>query len=202
MKKSKYESYMIVQNEGFLLQNRVNSRESMKEIEMMFGPFLADEVEFYREVLTRDSNQIINEFQRTLVQNLFLKYFGEPQAFKTIKSDDFIKLMIASKRILSAHGMVILPYVISSKIKSIQNRKNVNKKESIKLDSDELFAKIMMAYKSKSIREFIMSVYATIISSEFLIIDYDDSFVNGKTLPIMTDIALKEINEFIMLIIS
>lgn len=198
----KYESYLVVQNEGFLIQNRVNSKESMKEICMRFGPFINDEVQYYRYVLTSDGGDVRNTFQQTLISNLFFKYFGEPASFRNINSDDYIKLMIAAKRLLITNGMIILPYVISSKINTIQNRKSINKKEFVKLEADPSFSKIMQMYQSAKIREFIISLYATIISSEFCAIDFFDNEVDGKIIPIISDIIFTEINNYIILVNS
>ena len=46
-------------------------------IELMYGPFSDDEIDFYINKLSKDGTFTINSFQEDLVFNLFYKYFGE-----------------------------------------------------------------------------------------------------------------------------
>ena len=73
----KFESQLSKQDEGLYLQNKVNCEETMKMIELMYGPFSDDEIDFYINKLSKDGTFTINSFQEDLVFNLFYKYFGE-----------------------------------------------------------------------------------------------------------------------------
>lgn len=195
----KFESYQITQNEGILLQNNVNSIYTMKQIDYLYGPFSDEEISFYHKSLSKDGANPMNDFQKILISNLFFKYFGEPVSFKSINILDYIKLMIAGRRLLIANNMVILPYIFSSKVANIQNRKNVNKKESIKLTASPYFEQVMLKYQSTRMREFIMSVIATILSSEFTIIDFEDETLHGRTIDVIPDIIFEELLMYILI---
>jgi hypothetical protein len=83
---------------------------------MLYGPFDQDEINFYKESLGEDDKPVINSFQKDLIFNLFYKYFGDTQSINVINMDDYIKLMIAARRLLEANGLVVLPYIISGKV--------------------------------------------------------------------------------------
>ena len=170
-------------------------------IEMKFGPFNIDEIAFYKKNLSDSSYRpVINEFQKTLVFNLFYKYFGDPQSTKAINLDDYIKLIISSKKILEANSLVILPYIISSKIVRLASRRNINKKELIKLESSELWEKVKEKYKSEKIEKYIQNIIAQILTSEFQIIDYNDRDLNGKTIDVIPELIIEEVLLYILLI--
>ena len=173
----------------------------MQMIEMKFGPFNIDEIAFYKKNLSDSSYRpVINEFQKTLVFNLFYKYFGDPQSTKAINLDDYIKLIISSKKILEANSLVILPYIISSKIVRLASRRNINKKELIKLESSELWEKVKEKYKSEKIEKYIQNIIAQILTSEFQIIDYNDKDLNGKTIDVIPELIIEEVLLYILLI--
>lgn len=115
---------------------------------------------------------------------------------------DYIKLMLASKRILLAHNMKVLPYIISGKIKRFQTKKNVNKKEMEKLESSKYIDKIMEKYRNKKILNDIQYIIASILSSEFIIIDYDNREIDGKIIDCvrLADFIMEEVLMFVMLI--
>lgn len=191
----KFESYLTKQDESLYIQNKVNCEETMKKIEMMFGPFNQDEIDFY--VKNVDS---MNGFQKDLIFNLFYKYFGDPVSIKSINNIQYVKLLIAAKRILQVNHMVILPYIISSKINRLVTRKNLNKKEYIKITSSSLYQFIKDKYKSEKIEKHILSLIATILSSDFEILEFYDPELNGKPVEIIPDILCEEILLYINLI--
>ena len=51
--------------------------DAMRQIEMMYGPFDPDLVQFYKKRLSDGCTCTVNSFQRDLVFNLFFKYFGD-----------------------------------------------------------------------------------------------------------------------------
>ena len=78
----------------------------------MYGPFSDEEINYYMERLEENGGDtIINSFQRGLIFNLFYKYFGDPTSIKDINKVEYVKLMIAASKELSANNMIILPYI-------------------------------------------------------------------------------------------
>ena len=108
--------------------------------------------------------------------------------------------MLAASRELLTNGMVILPYIISSNVTKFQQRKSLNKKESLKLESCALYSHVKEKYKSDRIDKEILQWIATIISSEFKIIAYNNPELDGKIISNVPDSICEEICMFILLI--
>lgn len=201
MKGAKYESFLVKQNESLFLQNKANAEQTMKQITQLFGPFSDEEVNYYLQRLEEnDSDTIINTFQKNLIFNLFYKYFGDPVSIKSINKVDYVKLMIAASRELAANNMVILPYIISSRVIKLQQRKSLNKKESVKLESSALHQVVKDKYKSEKIDKLILSIIATIISSEFEIIDFHDKDADRKIISNVPESICEEVYMYATLI--
>lgn len=196
----KFESYLTKQDEALYLQNKVNCEATMKYLEGIYGPFDQNEIEFYIRELASDNKVVINSFQKELVFNLFYKYFGDPMSIKAINRDDYIKLVIIAKKLLQANNMIILPYIISSKINRLVLRKNINKKESTKLESSPYYPYIINKYKNEKIEKQILSIIATILSSEFKIVDYEEVEIHGKIVEVSPEMISEEVLMYISLI--
>lgn len=197
----RYESFLNKQNESLYLQNKANCDQTMKSIEYIYGPFPQEEIDYYISRLEENGGDtIINSFQKNLIFNLFYKYFGDPLSINNINKVDYVKLMIAASRELSANNMVILPYIISSRVTKLQQRKSLNKKESIKLESSTMYQTIKDKYKSEKIDKIILSIIATIISSEFEIIDFYDKDADRKIISNVPDSICEEVYMFVSLI--
>ena len=193
----KFESTLVKQSEAKYLQVKVNCRDTMQIIENMFGPFDQDEIDFYRSQMKG-----INEFQRQLIFNLFYKYFGDSVSINDINNkNDYIKLMIIAKRMLLESGMIMLPYIISGKLENMVGRKSVNKKEQVQVESSDNYKLVVEKYKNDKIsKKRVLSTIATIISSDFSIIDYHNPDINGKKIDIIPDIVIEEILIYILMI--
>ena len=100
-----------------------------------------------------------------MVGYLFFKEFGDPISLNTINQTDYIKLIIAGKRLLLHSGMVILPYIISSRVTRTATRKNVNKKELIRLESSELYNQAKAKYNNPKMEQRILEIIGKVISS-------------------------------------
>lgn len=188
----KFESYLIKQNDLLYLLNQTSATETVKQIESMYGPFSNSEIDFYIRRLEDDQGNIINNFQKTLIFYLFDKYFGDPKCAYSINKIDYVKLMIAAFRQLEANNMVVLPYIISSRVEKIVSRKSINKKELERLQSSRYYDMVKNKYNNdKKIETIILSMIATILSSEFRIIDYHNPNLDGKI------IDKKDIPEYI-----
>lgn len=198
----KFESYLTKTDEALYLQNKVACEETMKSIELMYGPFSAEEIDFYTKRLMSDNGSVINEFQKGLVFNLFYKYFGDPQTINSINRNDYIKLVISAKRLLIAHNMVVLPYIISGKLERLQNKKTINKREQLRLEKSPYYEEINEKYNNEKIILYILSLIGTILASKFQIVDYDIKEIDGKILDKekVPDLICEEVQMYVTLI--
>ena len=117
-----------------------------------------------------------------------------------INLDDYVTLIIAAKRILEASGMVLLPYILSSKVIRLASRKSINKKELTKLESSPLWAQIKHKYRNEKIEKHILSIIAIILSSEFEIIDPEDLELNGQRITVIPELICEEVLMYISLV--
>lgn len=198
----KYESYLTKTNEALVLQNRCACRETMKAIELMYGPFSQENINFYTQRLMDENGSVINEFQKGLVFNLFYKYFKDTQTLNSINRIDYIKLIIAAKRLLQANNMVVLPYIISGKVERMQNKKTINKREQLRLTASPYYEEIHNKYKSEKIELYILSLIGTILASKFQIIDPEDDVLDGTTIDKdkIPDIVCEEVLMYVTMI--
>ena len=126
--------------------------------------------------------------------------FGDVESIYAINVNDYVKLMLAAKNMLMQSKMVILPYIISGKVEKIVGRKTVNKKELVKLESSTYYKMIMDKYHNEKIVKNILSMIATIISSDFTIIDYYNRDIDGKRIETIPDIVIEEVLMYTLLI--
>ena len=117
---------MAKTNEGLYLINKTNCEDALHKIELMFGPFSDDEINFYMSRLENDSGNVINDFQKSLIFNLFYKYFGDPVSINNINKIGYVKLVIAASRLLKANNMIIMPYIISPTAAGRRSRLLIN----------------------------------------------------------------------------
>lgn len=196
----KFEASLTKRNEQLYLQNKVNCFGTLSVIDSIYGPFDNNEVTYYMKELSDDSGNCINGFQKQLIFNLFYKYFGDSSSINTINKIDYIKLMISAKKILQNQYMIILPYIVTSRVEKLVGRKMVNKKEMIKLEASRYYPLVKQKYQNEKIIRQILSTIATIISSEFRIVDFHDLELNGKKIETVPDIIIEEYLMYTLLI--
>ena len=201
----RYEARLNKKDESLFLQNKVSCEQTVKTIELKYGPFDEEEIMYYKKRLTQDNKPVINSFQKQLISYLFFKDFGDQVSIQSINQIDYIKLLIAAKRILINSGLVILPYIISSKVTRVATRKNINKKETIKVTNGDNWAQIAAKYNNKKIEKIILEMMGKINSSTFEIIEYDlenhcPSERDGINVPICSDLINEELSFFILMI--
>lgn len=194
----KYESNLIKQDESKFIASKVNCAQTMRDIESRFGPFSKEELDYYMNHY--DNENWMNNLQKQLIFLLFYKYFGDSESIKGINKEDYFRLMIASKKILLNNNMIMLPYIISSKIEKSVGRKILNKKEFLKLERSENYPKIIEKYKLEKTVKIILGYIASIISSEFRIIDMNNPKLDGKMINIVPDIVIEEMLMFALMI--
>ena len=195
----KFESNLIRSNEALYIQNKINCAEVMKTIEAKFGPFDPAEIALYNDTVLKDKNgeYTINSFQKQLVFDLFYKNFRDTVSIYAINRHQFIELIIAAKKLLRSKNMIILPYIIAGKVEKLVTRKTVNKKERLAVESSPTYPLLQAKYKNSEITDTILSIIATIISSDFSIVDMDPE-INGKRLDTRaSNIIIEEVETYI-----
>lgn len=196
----KYELNLIKINEALYLQSKCNCEFTMMRIIDQWGPFNEDEINFYLRELRNDNGEIINGFQKQLIFNLFYKYFGDTASINAINAVDYVRLMLAAKKMLKNNMMGYFPYIISSKVLKIVSRKTLNKRELTRMEQSQYYPLVVDKYKNDKILKQILGTVATIITSSFNIIDFDDPELNGKLIVVEPEMIIEEALLYILLI--
>ena len=195
----KFEAHLIKTDESLLLQNDFRCEKIMESIIAKYGPFEQEEIDFYKQELTKHGRPVVNRFQQNLINNKFFKFFGDTVSINSINADQYIILMIAGKRMMIRDGMRLLPYIFASNIIQLSSRTTLCKKELVKLEQSEYYNEIKKKYNGddKKIKQ-IFALIATMLSSKFNIIDYYDKDINGLDIKMESDILLDEVLRFIV----
>lgn len=189
----------------------------MNKIERMFGPFDQQIIDFYVGEMSNTNGELMNGFQRQLIFNLFYKYFGDVSSINAINKYDYVKLMLAAKKMLSDNMMTFMPYIISAKVDKVVARKTLNKREMTKMEQSQYYPLIIQKYNNEKIQKQILGTIATIITSNFRIIDYNPGNenlsigcngneilhageLNGKVITLEPDMIIEEALLYILLI--
>lgn len=196
----KYEGTLSKASEPLYLQSKINSQFTVESIMKQWGPFDQKEVEFFKRNLTDSNGEMVNGFQKQLIFNLFYKYFGDTVSINAINAYDYVKLMLAAKKMLKNNMMSFMPYIISSKVEKVVGRKALNKKELMKMQQSQYYKLVEDKYKNEKIQRQILGTIATIITSSFRIIDFYDPELNGKLITIDIDMIIEEALLYILLI--
>ena len=175
----KFESHLSKKNEALLMHNQVNFHSTMKQIEERFGPFSKEEIEYYKVELSKGRKSPIVPHQKILVCYLFYKWFGDPSALGSIDLTSYIKLIIAAKRILAANNLHTMEAILSGKFVKVIKRVNMNKKELQKITSSSTYEAVSAIYHNEKITNLLIAMLATIVSSKFQIIDFENKENTG-----------------------
>lgn len=167
----------------------------------MFGPFDKKEVEYYSKYLSDDNTKSpIHTFQKSLVFYPFYKYFGDTLSINDINSEMYIKLVIAGKKMLEKEQLVIMPEIFSGKINKYVGRKSVNKSLMQKFLNSSYYQDAINKYHNEKIIKELVSMLATIISSDITMVSYENPEYTGLSIPINYDILCEELYVFALLI--
>lgn len=196
----RFEATLTKSDESLFIQVRFNYEFVMKKIEHSFGPFDPNELAFYAREMKNNNGEIINVFQKQLVFNLFYKYFGDTTSINGINVDDYVKLVVAAKNMLKSNAMGFLPYIIGGKVNKVVTRKSLNKKEIAEMEASQYYPLVVEKYKNPKILQGVLGTIATIITSNFSVIDYNDPELNGKQINVETKIIIEEFLMYILLI--
>ena len=196
----RYEANMIKTSEALYLQSKVNCKMTSQKIESIWGELRDKEVKYFMNHLKNDNDEIVNGFQKQLIFNLFYKYYGDTESIKDNNARSYVKLMLIGKKMLLQYNMSFLPYVLSSKVNKIVARKTLNKKELAELQSFPEYEMVVDKYKNDKIIKQILSTIATIITSDFSIIDYDNQSIDGQKLIVEPSMIMRECLVYALLI--
>jgi hypothetical protein len=150
--------------------------------------------------LKNENDEIVNGFQKQLIFNLFYKYYGDTESIKDNNARSYVKLMLIGKKMLLQYNMSFLPYVLSAKVNKIVARKTLNKKELAELQSFPEYQMVVDKYKNEKIVKQILGTIATIITSDFTIIDYDNKNIDGQKLLVEPSMLMRECLVYALLI--
>ena len=196
----RFEANTTKADESLYLQVKYNYEYVMKKIEAQWGPFDPNEIAFYKKEMKNINGDIINMFQRQLVFNMFYKYFGDTISINAINVDDYIELVIAARKMRKGNNMGFLPYIISGKVNKIVSRKSLNKKEIAEMEASQYYPLVEDKFKNPKILNQVLGTIATIITSSFSVIDYQDREFNGTPITVETKIIIEEFLMYILLI--
>lgn len=196
----KYEANLEKTDENMHMFIKANKMTTMKAImnHSGLGPITDEEIDFYRKELTKNGGQIMNRFQQELVNLSVYKYFGDPITSKFTNKDEYIALMIASKRLLSSY-FVIIHEIIGGRVVRLVDRKSINKKDMEKVKASPTWQKIVNLFRNPAKEEQVMSYMAIILSSEFAFISYDDPELNGQKIELQPEVICEEFMRFILI---
>ena len=107
--------------------------------------------------------------------------------------------MLSAKQILLNYGMIIMPYVVSSKVEKLVTRKTISKKEAIEFNSLSTYPELMKKYRSEKVMTSILSEVATVISSNFRVIDYHNPNIDGRMIDTNPSIVMAEMQKMALL---
>lgn len=197
----KFEANLTKANEAAYIHNKYNCSFVTQSIRNKWSPIDDNEIRYYMNILKNENGEIMNGFQRQLVFNLFYKYYGDTQSINAINGLDYVMLMIVAKRMLKQNMMSYLSEIIGGKVEKIVTRKALNKKEETKMKLSQYYPMVVDKYNGneKTLKQAFGTI-ATIITSTFSVIDYNEQDLTGKIIPVETDIIIEEALLYILLI--
>jgi len=202
----RYESKISKKDEALAMQNKVAAEMAILDIEATYGPYSEKEIAHYKKMLTKDGSGVINPTTNKLLGYIFYQNLGDPETWKSIPNQiHYIKLMIAAKRKLKALGMVILPYLISSKVSRISSRKVINKNNTNEIKNATLWNEFRKKYNNPKVEAQFFELLGTIKSSQFEMIDWDEendcpTEYDGINAPMIDDMIDEEFLSYVICI--
>jgi hypothetical protein len=200
----KFEAYMIKKNEAEAAQYKVNSDDAMKIIDERFGPFNEHEIEFYIKELTKDGSSVKSGgLQYTIISFIFVGIFGDMASIRYVNEVQYVKLIIAAKKLMNNYGIFTLAEIVGGKTKHGIARKSISKTMITRLKMSEKYPRILGIYKNEDIIESsLFSLIAQSIASDFTYISYYDQNINGQPIVVDKDIICEEFMNFTIMINS
>lgn len=189
-------------DQGLMIQNEVNCRYTLQEIYEKYGRPSDEEVNFYIKEMTKYGPQIWTRdgVQRRLILNFWNEYFGDTASIREIQSKDYVRLIILAKQRLLDAGLTIFPYIISSRFGKLASKSMLNKREAVRIEQMEEFKAVQQKYMSPKIISNIIENIATLLSSEFYIIEQSER--NGLKIPTdgPAELIIREYLRYVLMI--
>ena len=199
----KFEAYMIKKNEAEAAHYKINSEAVMEKIDRLYGPFDEHEIQFYLKELSKDGKNIKSAYQENIIRFLFVNEFGDTTSINYVNEVQYVKLLIAAKRLLNNIGIYILAEIVTGRTKRSVARKSISKTMSSRLKMSENYFKVLNYYKNEAkIENILFQFIAEAIASEFICIDYYNAERNGTDIIVDKDIICEEFMKFIVMINS
>ena len=197
----KFEAYMIKKNESEAAQYKINSEDVMSTIDIKYGPFDEHEVQFYINELSKDGRDVKSAYQENIIRFIFGGMFGDIISINYVNQVQYVKLLIAAKRLMNNNGIFTLAEIVSGRTKRGVARKSISKTMVTRLKMSEKYLTILDIYKDQDIVEKILFRFiAEAIASEFTHINYYDRNINGKDIVVDKDIICEEFMKFVLMI--
>jgi hypothetical protein len=169
--------YRIDESNTMISDANINT--VIKDIEEKFNINISEE-----EFLFYYNNIKLNNNIQFLLQLFYSRFFKDSYAVMGLTKKDTIKLIIYMKKYLQLKNMIILPHILTSKIKTKYKENLIKNSEFIhKLYNSSIYKNIIQD-KFKYIKELnmkddiIVKKLSMMINSSFEFIDYDEK-ING-----------------------
>ena len=151
-----------------------------------------EEYKFYRE------NMLINDFQRNVIFLYYAKKLGSYDTLKTMKSSQFIKLIIMMKHDLIEQNYIYLPQFITAKIDATAAKRYNRRKVEKAFTEHPCYQDWIDQYEHAAPlvkNDSIITAARIMISNPIKVVDFDPD-INGKLLTVKDSAAADEFIRF------
>lgn len=168
-------------DESNQLINETNTKQVMAEIAQRYHISIDDEeFDFYFQ------NMKFNSLTQTILHAFFSKYFNDTNAIRLLDKKNAVELAIYLKRFLQLRGMIILPQIVTAKVKGkfkdtcIKNTKFLEKFTTSSVYQHIISEKYRYIKELNLKEDPIVKMLSTMLNSSFEFVDMDPE-INGKT---------------------
>lgn len=185
-------------DESNQLINETNTKQVMEEIYQRFRIDIPqEEFDFYF------NNMQFNSLTQTLLHAFFSKYFNDSNVIRLLDKSHAVQLAVYMKKFLLLRGMVILPQIVTAKVKGkfkdtcIKNIKFLEKFTSSSVYKHIISEKYRYIAELGMKEDPIVKMLSTMLNSSFEFVDTDDE-VNGRVCDsINPDLMVSELMLFL-----
>lgn len=168
-------------DESNQLINETNTKQVMAEIAQRYHISIdEEEFDFYFQ------NMKFNSLTQTILHAFFSKYFNDTNAIRLLDKKNAVELAIYLKRFLQLRGMIILPQIVTAKVKGkfkdtcIKNTKFLEKFTTSSVYQHIISEKYRYIKELNLKEDPIVKMLSTMLNSSFEFVDMDPE-INGKT---------------------
>ena len=168
-------------DESNQLINETNTKQVMTEIAQRYHINIdEEEFDFYFQ------NMKFNSLTQTILHAFFSKYFNDTNAIRLLDKKNAVELAIYLKKFLQLRGMIILPQIVTAKVKGkfkdtcIKNTKFLEKFTTSSVYQHIISEKYRYIKELNLKEDPIVKMLSTMLNSSFEFVDMDPE-VNGKT---------------------